>query len=58
MRDSGTTNYFVPHDAIDEEKGRDSGLGGKYWIRSTIIAWAVIQAPGTICQLTSMNWTP
>ena len=30
MRDSGTTYYFVPHGAIDEEKDRDRGVGEKY----------------------------
>lgn len=52
------TNYSVPSAAIDEEKGRDRGLGGEAWIRSTFIAWAAIQAPGTICLQTQMNWTP
>ena len=33
------TNYSVPSAAIDEEKGRDRGLGGEAWIRSTFIAW-------------------
>ena len=58
MRHSARTNYFVPHGALVAEKGRDRGLGEEVWIRGTIIAWAAIQAPGTIYPLTPMNWTP
>ena len=28
MKHSRTTNYFVPHGGVDEEKDRDPGLGG------------------------------
>ena len=57
MRYNGTTNYFVLHDTINEEKGVIAVLG-EVWKKKHHYRGVAIQALGTIYPLTAMNWAP